>query len=160
VDIAATSIERLRARHPSATFVLADVSDAPVVWRFEIVNAFDVLYHITDDTRWERAVRHLAAAVEPRGTLLLTDTFSSVPGNASHNTVRPLARYRALLEGAGLAIGPIYPTHVLLNRELGPVRFMNRAPWVLYGVDRVLVARGLGVRDSRVSKLLVATRRG
>lgn len=160
VDIAATSIERLRARHPAATFVLADVSEAPIAGRFGIVNAFDVLYHITDDTRWERAVSHLAAAVEPGGTLLLTDTFSQLPGIASHNTVRPLARYRALLEGAGLVIGPIYPTHVLLNHELGAARFMNRVPWILYGVDRVLLALGAGTRDPMVSKLLVATRPG
>ena len=75
IDIAPTSIERLRARHPEARFELVDVSEASLDRRYDLVNAFDVLYHITDEARWERAVRTLADAVSPRGLLLLTDTF-------------------------------------------------------------------------------------
>src|SRR5262249_22733084 len=73
LDIAPTSIERLRARHPDARFLLADVSEAPPEGSFDVVNVFDVLYHITDDARWERALRHLARAVAPGGALLVTD---------------------------------------------------------------------------------------
>ena len=159
LDLSPTSIERLGARHPEATFRLADISEAPVEGRFDLVNAFDVLYHITDDARWEAAVRHLCAAVDAHGLLLLTDTFSEVAGVASHNVVRPLARYRALIEAGGLEIRALYPTHVLLNRELGAFRWMNAAPALLYGLDRVLLALGFGEDDPRVSKLLVARRR-
>ena len=160
LDIAPISIERLRARHPGATFVLGDVSEVALERRYGIVNAFDVLYHITDDARWERAVDHLAAAVEPGGLLLLTDTFSSPPGLASHNRARLLERYRGRLEAGGLELGAVRPTHVLLNRDLGPWRFVNRAPWLLYALDRSLLGLGAGARDPRVSKLLVARRRG
>jgi 2-polyprenyl-3-methyl-5-hydroxy-6-metoxy-1,4-benzoquinol methylase len=93
IDIAPTSIERLRKRHPEARFLLADVSEAALAERFDLVNAFDVLYHVTDETKWERAVKALAAAVEADGLLLLTDTFLS-PGRplteAEHNRMRPL----------------------------------------------------------------------
>lgn len=158
IDIAPTSVERLRARHPGARFVLGDVSDTPLGERFDVVNAFDVLYHITDDAKWKVAVRHLGAAVEPGGVLLLTDTFADL-GGASHNKARSRARYRALLEPAGLEIGPVYPTHVLLNRHLGPWRWVNRWPGVLEAIDRALLALGAGARDPVVSKLMVARRR-
>lgn len=159
LDIAPVAIERLAARHPEARFVLADVSETPVEGRFDVVNVFDVLLHITDDERWERAVRHLASAVAPGGVLLITDTFASLEGLASHNRSRPLASYRYVLAGAGITTGPLYPTHVLLNRELGVFRFLNRAPRLLEAVDRALLALGAGRRDPVVSKLLVARRK-
>ena len=159
IDIAPTSIERLRERHPQARFVLGDVSEAPIEGRFDLVNAFDVLYHITDDARWERAVRALAAAVEPGGLLLLTDTFPRFPlEEAEHNRMREQARYRALIEPAGLAVEEVTPTHFLLNRELGEWRFLNRLPGLLLVLDRALLALGHGLNDPVVSKLLVARR--
>ncbi len=158
IDIAPTSVERLRQRHPEARFLLGDVSEAPIAERYDLVNAFDVLYHITDDLRWEAAVRHLGAAVAPRGLLLVTDTFSELP-LAEHNTMRPLSRYRVLLEGVGLTLAPPRPTHVLLNSELGMFRFMNRVPGMLLALDRALLALGAG-RGPRVNKLLVARRAG
>ena len=160
LDIAPVAVERLAARHPQARFLLADVSEAALAERFDLVNAFDVLYHITDDARWERAVRHLAAAVAPGGLLLATDTFAALDDLAAHNQSRPLARYRALLEAAGLTCGPVYPTHVLLNRALGALRFLNRVPGALLVADRMLLALGAGRADPVVSKLLVARRSG
>ena len=159
MDIAPTSVERLQQRHPESRFLLADVSETPLEQSFDLVNAFDVLYHITDDTRWARAVDHLARAVAPGGLLLLTDTFVERPGIATHNVVRPLARYRERLQAAGLEPLAIHPTHVLLNRELGWLRPINRLPGLLFGLDRMLLALGLGRDDPAVSKLMVARRR-
>jgi len=158
LDIAPTSVERLRARHPEATFVLADVSEAAPPGTFDLVNAFDVLYHITEDARWEHAVRNLARAVSPGGLLLVTDTFRPGGAEQAHNRMRPLPRYRSLLEAEGLEPGALYPTHVLLNRELGPLRPLNRLPGLLLGLDTMLLALGFG-HDGAVSKLLVSRRR-
>jgi hypothetical protein len=52
----------------------------------------------------------------------------------------------------------VNPTHVLLNRELGAWRFLNRAPWLLLGLDRMLLALGFG-HDAAVSKLMIARRK-
>lgn len=158
LDIAPTSIEQLRHRHPEASFMLGDVSEVPIEERFDLVNAFDVLYHITDDARWEAAVRHLAAAVLPNGLLVVTDTFAESGGEASHNRMRSLGRYRTLLQAEGLEIAALHPTHVLLNRELGPFRFLNHFPGLLHAADRVLLALGFG-HGPRVSKLMVARRK-
>jgi SAM-dependent methyltransferase len=156
MDIAPVSIETLRSRHPQARFVLADVGERPVEGRFSLVNAMDVLYHITEDRRWEAAVTHLAAAVEPGGLLVLSDAFSDMGALAEHNRMRPLAQYRARLNAAGLQLGGLYPTHVLLNRDLGPLRFLNRAPGLLLALDRALLS--LGVGRGPTNKILVARR--
>jgi SAM-dependent methyltransferase len=157
IDIAPTSVATLSLRHPDARFVLADVGEQPIEGRYDLVNAFDVLYHITDDTRWETAVANLAAAVDGGGVLLVSDTFSDVGGLASHNRMRPLARYRTLLGAAGLRTVGLHPTHVLLNRELGAFRMLNRLPGLLLAADRVLLGLGLG-NGPRTNKLLVARR--
>jgi len=157
VDIAPTSVATLARRHPEATFVLADVGEQPVPGRHDLVNVFDVLYHITDDARWETAVTHLAAAVAPKGLLLISDTFSDMGTLAAHNRMRSMIRYRGLLDAAGLAVVALDPTHLLLNSDLGPWRFLNRAPALLYAIDVTLLALGLG-RGERTNKLLVARR--
>ena len=157
IDIAPVSIETLSARHPDARFILADAGERPVEGRYDLVNAFDVLYHILDDSRWEAAVTHLAATVEPGGLFLASDTFSTLERLAEHNRMRPLARYRAVLNAAGLQLAGLHPTHVLLNRDLGELRFLNRVPALLLAADRVLLPLGLG-RDAHANKLLVARR--
>ena len=157
IDISVTSVETLRERHPQARFILGDVSETPLAEAWDVVNAFDVLYHIVDDTRWQTALRSLALAVAPGGLLLVTDTFSDLPALAAHNRMRALVRYRAVLESAGLELDGRYPTHVLLNSDLGLLRFVNRAPFVLQQLDRALLALGAG-RGPRHNKLLVAKR--
>jgi 2-polyprenyl-3-methyl-5-hydroxy-6-metoxy-1,4-benzoquinol methylase len=157
VDIAPVAIETLRARHPTSRFVLADIGEQPVEGRFDVVNAMDVLYHITDDARWEAAVTHLTQAVREQGVLLISDAFSDMERLAEHNRMRPLARYRTLLNDAGLMLAGLHPTHVLLNRDLGELRFLNRAPGLLLASDRLLLALGVG-RGPGTNKILVARR--
>jgi len=157
LDITPTSIQRLRERFPDSRFLEADVSEVSLDDRFDIVNAFDVLYHITDDRRWERALDHLAIAVAPQGLLLLTDTFSEPDRMAEHVRARGLPRYREILTRHGLEPQAVYPTHVLLNRELGAFRFMNRLPGLLWLADLALLAFG-GGHGPETSKLLVARR--
>src|SRR5262249_52305618 len=157
LDLTAASVERLRRQFPTARFEQADVSD----WRpdaaYDVVNAFDVLYHITDDERWRRAVRHLAAAVAPGGWFVLTDVFEAGGSEAAHNVTRRLATYEAELGAEGLARRALAPTHVLLNRPLGPIRCPNRTPWVLYAVDRTLLSMGLSLAK-QTNRILLAQR--
>jgi SAM-dependent methyltransferase len=163
IDITPTSVERLTARHPEARFILADVSESAIADRFEIVNAFDVLYHITDDARWETALRHLADAVAPGGALLVTDAFTDMGAVAEHNRMRPLERWQAVLAPMGFTFAPLRATAVLLNRDLGPWRFLNRAPGVLQTLDRALLAAGVGSgprwHARTFNRLLVARKR-
>lgn len=157
VDIAQVSVDRLAARYAGAHFVRADVSEGVPGGPYDIVNVFDVLYHITDDARWQAALGHLAGSVAPGGVLLVTDVFSDRGALAEHNVMRPLARYLEGIGAAGLKRERLLPTHVLLNRHLGPWRFLNRWPRMLLAVDRGLLALGFG-HDPAANKLLACRR--
>jgi hypothetical protein len=87
----------------------------------------------------------------------VTDTFEERPGLAAHNRMRSLARHRAVLEPRGFTLAPLRPTHVLLNRELGLLRFVNRLPGMLLAIDRALLAIAPTPRLA-LNKLLVARR--
>jgi SAM-dependent methyltransferase len=161
LDIAQISVETLRKRHPEARFLLADVSEQPLGERYDLVNAFDVLYHITDDARWERALAHLADAVAPGGLLLLTDTFREDQPMAAHNRMRSLARYAAILGARGFRLERPRATHVLLNQNLGFYNRFNR--WLagpLLAFDRWVLQHSADPRFVTASRLLVARREG
>ncbi len=157
VDIAQVSVDRLAERFPEQRFVRIDVADGVPGGPYDIVNVFDVLYHVTDDARWEAALRTLAGALAPGGVLLVTDAFSDRGALAEHNVMRPLANYLAVLGDAGLVREQLRPTHVLLNRHLGPWRFLNRWPGLLLAIDRMLLALG-AAPDGGTNKLLVCRR--
>jgi SAM-dependent methyltransferase len=161
LDIAPTSIARLSEAYPGARFLQADVSEAGLEGTWDVVNVFDVLYHVTDDARWEAALTRLARAVAPGGALIVTDLFSEPKGLAEHNRMRSLQRYRAVLDASGVRFeyAPLRPTHVLLNRHLGVGRFLNRAPGLLLAIDRALLALGLAPAAG-TNRLLLARRRG
>jgi SAM-dependent methyltransferase len=161
LDIAPTSVARLQQAYPAAKFVLSDVSEAELEGQWDLVNVFDVLYHITDEARWERAVTRLARAVAPGGALLVTDAFRETPRPAEHNRMRPLSRYRAVLDASGVRFeyAPLRATHVLLNRHLGFWKFLNRFPGFLLALDRALLSLGW-VPEHETNRLLVARRTG
>lgn len=161
LDITATSVAKLQAAYPNARFIHSDVSEAELEGSYDLVNVFDVLYHVTDEARWETALTRLARAVAPGGALLVTDAFTETSKPAEHNRMRSLARYREVLDASGVLFeySPLRPTHVLLNRHLGFWKFLNRAPWLLLAIDRMLLA--LGVEPERgTNRLLVARRAG
>jgi len=157
LDITAASVDRMRDRFRNARFVLADVSESPPDGRFDVINAFDVLYHVTDPWRWTQALHHLAGALNPGGALLITDVFDRSTGEDEHNVMRSLDEYREVLEDSGLVLGSLTPTHVLLNRELGRLRGLNRMPALLWLADVTLLGVGFSLK-SRTNKILVAKR--
>jgi SAM-dependent methyltransferase len=157
VDLTDASIERLRAAYPAARFVRADIGETAPEGRFDLVHVFDVFFHITDDRRWEAAMRNAAGAVAPGGRLVYTDVFAAPRGLASHNVTRPLERHRALLRETGLEMKLLRPTHVLLNRDLGALKGLNRFPSLLLALDRAMLSMGIGGREDS-NQLLLAQR--
>ncbi len=104
-DISATGIEQLKKTYPGEYHVM-DVSaaEAKPIGSFDVVNVWDVMYHIVDDNAFERALRFIASNVGPSGLLLMTDRLEA-PADAraaEHVRMRCLRTYQRLLTGSGL----------------------------------------------------------
>ncbi len=77
-DVSQTAVRRLREMFPGATIdrfdISASVEELPRR-RFDLVSAFDVLFHLIDDEAYRRALENLARLVRPGGHLVLSENF-------------------------------------------------------------------------------------
>jgi len=141
VDLTDVSVERLSARFPQAHFEVGNLATWRPPHTYDLVSCFDVLFHIVDDDAWDSAMTNLTDAVKPGGWFVFTEHYFRKPPTfqAVHNRSRGRAAYATALIARGLAVMDERPTQHLMNRELGPFRFLNRFPELIYRVDLALL---------------------
>lgn len=134
-DLTETAVEQLRRRHPSDAFVRFDVGgdETPLEpASFDAISAMDVLFHIVDDERFERALRTIFSLLAPRGLFVFSDNF--VHGEAirgEHQASRPLGEIESLLRATGFEVVGRRPMFVLLNAPVDSQNRALRASWQL-----------------------------
>jgi SAM-dependent methyltransferase len=162
IDITETSVEYLQEAFPSYEFYICDIGSEqiPLDGPFDVISAISVLYHLIEDTRFERAIRHLSNLLSNNGYLLITDTFSrSLLPSAPHARFRTLNAYQEVLFEHGLHIVDILPVYYLLNKTLLPLigPFLLRSKWLqqqFYEIDKRW--RQEGRPNGRGMKLMLA----
>ncbi|MCX5667249.1 MAG: class I SAM-dependent methyltransferase [Candidatus Omnitrophica bacterium] len=122
IDITDISVRALSAKFPSCAFVRADISspDIDLKEAFDIVNAFDVLYHIVDDNAFERAIGNIGKRCKQGGWILLTDALDPRKSISEHVRYRDLETYTAALGRAGIDIVGLIPAFRLMGRGVSP----------------------------------------
>jgi SAM-dependent methyltransferase len=144
-DITSTAVERLTARFPDQRFMRLDVSaegEPLEPESFHAISAMDVLFHITDDAAYARAIANLAHMLRPGGLLVLTENFVHGPAlRGSHQVSRPLDTIEGLVRRSGL--DPVWrrPVFFLMN---GPADSHSRLLRGTWGLTTRLLARRPG----------------
>jgi len=138
VDISGAGIDRLRAELPGEYHVMdvTEAQDRPL-GAFEIVNVWDVLYHVVDDARFEQALSFVASNVAPGGLLLITDRLAA-PGDvriAEHVRMRCLQTYERLLSGSGLVTAGQLFLYKWLNRYVSLPPIDSKLGALYYWLD-------------------------
>jgi SAM-dependent methyltransferase len=137
IDITNVSIERLKQRFGDQ-FSVQDISDPAYQpsQLFDIVNMWDVMYHIVAPDAFERALSNLARSLKPGGLLLLTDWFGAADDVrvADHVQGRCLQTYKARLIPKGFHLVGINSLYHLLNRP-HLRRVDNYLGWLYYALD-------------------------
>ncbi|MGD0402201.1 MAG: methyltransferase domain-containing protein [Candidatus Acidiferrales bacterium] len=122
-DIAAVAVERLKEKFPEIEIAQIDIAETleGYNWtgRFDVISAFDVLFHITEDGRFHRAIENIATLLKRGGHFFFSDNF--VHGTAKrtdHQVSRSLNEIEAVVRKSGLRIVRRAPMFVLMNAPI------------------------------------------
>jgi SAM-dependent methyltransferase len=121
-DFTSASLRALRLRYPRVELQEWDItapSDPLGDRSFDIVTAFDVLFHVTDDRDFGAGLERIVSHVGPHGWLLLSDGFGHTRGpGGTHECHRSQGEYESILGRAGLSVEIVAPIFVLMSRVL------------------------------------------
>lgn len=139
IDLSEAAVEALRREFPTAEFVRDDIanpSQATRSNRYDLVSAFDVLFHIVDDERFVRAIDNIAELTEPGGHLLLSDNFLHGPTiRGRHQVSRSLQEIDDALSAAGFETVARLPMFFLMNTPIDSrSRFLRSTWWVVSSI--------------------------
>jgi 2-polyprenyl-3-methyl-5-hydroxy-6-metoxy-1,4-benzoquinol methylase len=156
MDITNVSIFTLGGKYPNHNFLIADISDPNIDLkeRFDIVNCFDVLYHIVDDDKFKTALGSISALCSKGGYVLITDCFWKMGFTpATHVRHRSLKVYKKVLSKGEIKILGILPMYYLMNRAYLPAVAINKISLIFYLIDRSLQRTNLP--NGRNVKLMI-----
>src|SRR2546429_8633811 len=112
-----------------------DISDALLPSareEYDFVSAFDVLFHIVEEERYEQAIRNVHALLRPGGLFLFSDLLvHGSPLSGEHVTFRSLNRVELLLRNTGFAVLRRVPMFVLMEEPLDSRSSVYRFLWKL-----------------------------
>ena len=143
VDISEDALRVIRKNCPGASVGCCDLKDLDRLDRqmFDIVHCFDVLYHITDDGAWRRAIANLGQAAKQYVILHDRPVRWRPVLECDHVKVRRASDTTAEFSRHGFVERVRYPTHILYVR-LPFLVVANIIPRLLYKIDRFLVSKG------------------
>jgi SAM-dependent methyltransferase len=141
IDITQASVSRLAARLPVEVHV-ADISAAEYrpLRTFDIINMWDVIYHIIDPAAFERSIDNISISMKDGGLFLLTDAFGAPSDKqvAPHVKMRCLRSYDSLAE-KGFELVEVRPLYGFLNRTVLNKRLDNVLGRLYFHLDNRLI---------------------
>jgi SAM-dependent methyltransferase len=119
-DITEVSVENLSRLYHDSYFWVSDITSAAFEppTTFDIINVWDVLYHVVDDSGFQQALKNIARSSHP-GSLLLVSEQLGAPTDtqdAPHVKFRCLDTYQTLLQPLGFHPIKQYPLYHFLNQ--------------------------------------------
>jgi SAM-dependent methyltransferase len=141
MDISLKSIEELSLRHPQVRFRHGDISGADGAafeGTFDIINMWDVMYHIVSEEGFQNACRNIAAMSHSGTRFLVTDMLASDRRlePAPHVVFRTISEYEDTLAPHGFTLVETVPLYRFLNRHYPwPDALTGRLGRLFYHLD-------------------------
>ncbi len=134
LDITDIAVNRLQAQHPDKCIRQLDISEVGACREFssefELISAFEVLLHITDDAKFSQAISNIARLLHLNGYFIFSDNLVSADSiRRFHEVDRSLEDVTRLLEANGLRVVRKVPMFVIMN---APFDTRSRLPGYLW----------------------------
>jgi 2-polyprenyl-3-methyl-5-hydroxy-6-metoxy-1,4-benzoquinol methylase len=136
LDITRIAAENLQETHPEARILELDISDpeAPqkISQKFDVISAFDVLFHIADKDKFDVAISNVAALLKPSGHFVFSDLLvHAQPTWTAQEVHRTLDTVTEVLAQQNLQIRRRVPMFVLMNSPFDASSRFLRYLWLL-----------------------------
>jgi SAM-dependent methyltransferase len=144
IDITNIAVRSLKSKYPGQEFYQADISNQQDIEhlntkKYDIVSAFDVLFHIVDDNRYENAIKNIHSILKPKGIFVFSDNFVHGPAiRSTYQVSRSLSHIEKTLVENGFEIIQRRPMFVLMNT---PVDTANRGSKRIWKALSLLLQR-------------------
>ncbi len=99
-----------------------------------LATAFDVLFHLVEDSSWNGALDNLSRALKPGGHVIIFDKFQKKESGVSHVKRRTLEAYQEALLKRGFEIRTVRPIFYFMNSPAthrGAKKFLAKTAWSL-----------------------------
>ncbi|MFC1865760.1 class I SAM-dependent methyltransferase [Chloroflexota bacterium] len=129
LDITEISISRLSVIHPGYRFLRADITADNLELKngFDTITAFDVLFHIVEEDKFEQAISNIRSNSHQNTRILIMDNFLSwhrSPG--FHENDRTFDSYQEVLEKNGLEMKYMIPIFYFMGTPIDLAAVKNR----------------------------------
>jgi len=119
IDITDVAVDNLRKKYPDIEFKRMDIGESFIAepeHKYDIISAFDVLFHIVDDARYEQAIINIGSLLRDDGYFLISDNFLHKETlRAPHQVCHTLSTISSMLDRAGFTIIRRVPMFILMN---------------------------------------------
>ncbi|HPP67020.1 MAG TPA: class I SAM-dependent methyltransferase [bacterium] len=129
IDITSKSIEELKRKYPNYNFIKADIGDEMESFneRFDIITAFDVLFHIVREDKFKQAIKNIKKFSHSNTIILIMDNFlKEYKQTRGHENDRTLEYYKKILDSHSIDIKIIEPIFFFMNAPIDIERINNR----------------------------------
>jgi SAM-dependent methyltransferase len=120
-DLTRVATGRLRETFPQLEFVQLDISAEPAfpAASFDVISAFDVLFHVVDDHRYRAAIANIATLLREGGYFVFSENFvRGQPAKHVHMVSRSRAEIEGLLAEFGFDVVIRRPMFILMNSPI------------------------------------------
>jgi SAM-dependent methyltransferase len=134
-DLTEVAVSGLRSAFPSSRIFQMDIGDTlspSASGEYDVVSAFDVLFHIMEEERYQQAIRNVHSLLRPGGLFVFSDFMvHTSPQAGEHVAFRSLNQVELLLRNTGFAVLRRVPMLVLMEEPLDSSSAVYRFFWKL-----------------------------
>lgn len=135
IDITNIAIQNLKAKFPDVRLYTADICNDTELQlnsdtQFDIISAFDVLFHITDDSKFEQAIKNIHSMLKLNGYFIFSDNFiHGAEIRSTYQVSRSLSKIEKSLKDNGFEIIRRRPMFVLMNAPIDTTKTRIKRRW-------------------------------
>ncbi len=133
-DITAIASRKLREKFPDMECYQLDIGgnlpEKFVNKQYGVISAFDMLFHIVDDDRYQRALGNIFQMLRPGGFFIFSDHF--IHGEtirAQHEVIRSISDIETVVKNTGFKVKLRTPMSVIMNNPFDSKNILLKITW-------------------------------